>query len=682
MKKEKTGSLPWILVIALSGFLLSIMVTMMYMGREINFENFLSSGRVYDFSKKDMSKSSAGWIYDKKSGRYYLQKDNAWKKFRLDGTESTWGYLYIDISELSVTELQAIIRCYDKKMQCLEEWQIVLHQGENIVILPENVPMYKIAIGIKGQRGQFFTVDSMQIREKASGYTTKRFFKIWGAAYGGFLVVFVILLRFSNWIGKGEKKVKEILYGIVEIFQYTYQIFSESIGARIEGRFGKSQKRMIRVMLFLLLFLWMVVGNVLGWNKSVEAYRYFVLICLILLLLIGIVSWKRTLKQIEWKNNLVICWFCIWISIMLSDLFVVKTVGMTGVMMLLAGSLVFIWNQMDNKSIILFDMMDALEIFFWMATGYCMLFREKRLTIHYNGIFCDPAEFSMYAVLMLGVFLVKLELDLNEVFTGRVLYGNCMKRKGKRKIFIHITGSGLALYFILRSDYITGYIVAAICCILFLKRQLPLVVRFFKKAHGFLLYILAGGIIAFGVICIVHFSIKYVPDFLDIEIQYKKEKLVTGLNDEMYDAFQALEPGLLDGVKQEEDKQTVVVWKNYIRRWNLLGNREEKLEVFRGLKQAENAYVFLAYKYGIFILIPYISYQICLLLTGVKRCRESIRYYTDTTMDFWILLIQIAFLGFCFYGVIEESTFGHPLWICSYLTAGYWFTDKREKTEF
>lgn len=184
---------------------------------------------------------------------------------------------------------------------------------------------------------------------------------------------------------------------------------------------------------------------------------------------------------------------------------------------------------------------------------------------------------------------------------------------------ISISGAAISSFFLMRAAHITGYVVAALMILLFIGKDFSTVKENFMELRRIWFKIAFGGIVAFLIVCGVHISTKYLPQALGTEIEYENEVLLTGVSDEMKEAFEALALGLMAGVRQKEDMEPLIVWKTYVRKWNLLGNSTKTLKVFRKRVQAGNGYITLAYRYGMFVLLPYVIWQISLLLTGIKK---------------------------------------------------------------
>ena len=156
-------------------------------------------------------------------------------------------------------------------------------------------------------------------------------------------------------------------------------------------------------------------------------------------------------------------------------------------------------------------------------------------------------------------------------------------------------------------------------------------------------------------------------------MEYKKETLVTGKDDEEKERFQALEPDLAR-VKQREDRELPVIWKNYLRKINLMGN-PGAVQVFRERTPAYNGYVYIMYRYGIFILVPYVVFQSCMAGFAIQKIRDgAAKGQLQTDGAFWMSLVVLIFLCFCIAGNVE-ALLGNPLWFCFYLGSAIWFAE-------
>lgn len=641
-----------------TGFLLSCTAALVYIGNSLNFREFLNAGRVYDFSGKDLEKSSKSWQYSQEERGYHIQKQKALNKWKVNGTESSWEYLYLQIGELSVPEVETSLYYYNRDGSRIAEQAIRLTQGENIIILeyPE-LGMYRLGLRLYGVSGGFISIQSMQLREKANGFFPQRFFKIVSVCYLGFLAaygIFFFLKRRLGWNYCWEAWAG----GGLAILQYMYQIFSEGACRRVHGRTGKLQRKNRRRFLLCLFFLWMGAANIAGWLKTADSQRYYMLSVVVFLALIFAHMWEHPLQEINWNKPISLSWIMLWAGVLVSDCFVVSYKVSYGAVMLFAcGCFIFVWNNQEKQETLLYEIMQALEIDFWIAVGYCVLFRTKKLAIRYNGIFLGSEEFSMYAVLMLAVFLTKLV----RFFPGKV---------NLWKSVYNVAGAVISLYFVFRASNEGGFIAAGIVLFFFAIKQIRQRREWIGDLGKAIKHWAAAGVVGFLCVCAVHYATKYLPAFLGTEIEYEDEFLISNVSPEEMAAFEELQPGLMEGVVSAQDMEYGMYLKNYLRRIGLFGERGT-IKVHRVPADAYSGYVKMAYQYGIFILVPYLILQICMVGKGISGMKKE-----GKAADIWLLMVAAIFICFCVFGN-PENMFGHPLWFCYYVGMGYWFQENK-----
>lgn len=314
--------------------------------------------------------------------------------------------------------MDGMIYYYNQNGKKIADQPVTFQKGMNTIVLLEEFPVLRLGIRILGASGELISIQSMQVRKKASGYTPQRFLKILIVAYSGFLFLFSFLLYLKRRFPQKNKQWRGKWPGWdahMEILQYIFQNFGDYMERKVGKKLSGKEKRIGRRWLFFLLFLWSIFGNAWKWSTNNHLYRYYMLICMILLLLIGVFSWERPLKHVNWKNPLVISWFVLCIGIIISDAFIAKDFAMVGWMLAFGGGyFMFVWGNMKQPKELIDDMVVALKLLFFMGTAYCMVCRPKKLAIDYNGLFDSSEEFSMYAALMLGVFLTELDGIIKE----------------------------------------------------------------------------------------------------------------------------------------------------------------------------------------------------------------------------------------------------------------------------
>lgn len=651
----------------LTGILLSVMVVFMRLGGAINLEEFMSAGRVYDFSHSDLTKDSSTWIYQPEEGGYRLSEDNAVNRYKLNGKEDAWGFLYIDVENMSVPFMEGMLEYYNAGKEKVAEQEIRLTGGRNALELAADVPMYKMSIRILNEKGEFLSISSMQIRTGPSWYTGKHFVELFAVCFMGFLAISGGLLYLKKKLPVNRKMPD--VYRLIDLLQSMFQLLGDYFGKRTGGTLRTGQRKAMRKLLFGLLLSWMIIGNALNWTNSMEMYRYHVFVCMVLLVLLALVTWEKPLQKISWKTPCMVCWLLLWGGMIISDFFVIKNWELTGQVMFFTGSfLIFFWQNMTQPRDMLRDFLDALELVFLAGTVYCMLFRMKRPAIDYNGLFRSSEEFSMYGAFMWCMFLVELD-NLIKEDTGLF---NDVKQKKEYTIIPYIkyiTGAAISFYFVLRSNCIAGFAVSAVGGAFVLFRQLGNLKQLREHTGKLLKSTGLGAVMAVLAVSAVHIAIKQLPQFLNLNITYENEHLITGLSDEDYIDYFTIYPEEAEGVKRKQDMEYGTIWRSYIRRWNLFGHSEQP-SVFRKRSPAYSGYIAISYGAGLFILVPYIGYQVALLCRSGKiffRRKESCQYIYQK--DSLILLTGIVYISFCIWGNVDV-VWGHPLWLSFYLVAG------------
>lgn len=658
------GKLHMFLVI-LAGLLISVMLVMMRLGGSVNFEAFMSPGRVYDFSQEDLQKSSAAWSYDKENEGYWLLKNKAGKRFLLDGAERKWSFLYITIDRLSLDSLTGTLKYYGKGGIRLYEQPITLTEGRNLLLLEASIPVKKLSLVFQDAQGEFVSISEMQIRTTPSWFTIPHFLELFFVVFAVVLVGLVISSLLIRRLRRN--KGRRLIEALLESIQSGIKVAGDFLGSRMGGRLYSHQKESVRKFLFSLLFVWMMVGNVAGWLRDARVYRYHVLVCAILLLAISFISWEKPLRDRLWSMPLMKSWFGIWLGIVLCNFFVERKLeSVAGYAMLIAGSMfVYFWQNMQKPDRMLHDLMEALEFIFFLGIVYCMVFRMKRPAIDYNGIFMSPEELAMYGVLMGIVFLTELDWLIDgrlaaadgqgEDNKNRGLFGSCLK---------NIVGGAAALFFVLRSGHMPGILIFALLGILYIPRIIRNIYGRAKECRIMFLNIIAATVLAYACVCIIFISTKYFPEILGMDVEYEKEMLLTELEGEEKEVYLMQYPGSLDGVETKAIEKLPIIWRNYARRLNLFGH-SGMCKIFRRKILPYSGYLDMAYHHGLFILFPYMAYQISVIALGL-RCA----FRKDGRKNVYVLFLGIAYLAFSFIANVEIP-WGHPLWLCFYLLPGY-----------
>lgn len=638
----------------LTGILAGITVALMGLGGFTSLSPFLQEGNVYDFSKGSLTASGSTWIYDEENEYFTLASKKAIKRFSVDEGKSGWNFLYLTVDKLSVPELPVELRCYDQDYEILSAQELTLVAGENVIVLnPEIVPV-RIGFYVKRQEGVNISFSSMQMREKARGeYAADEFVKI-AVAVSGLVLLFEAVVVRVRRRRAGKRGI--VLPGALP--EYVYLQMERIAEKLIGGRKSSRNQRSALTLLFSLLFFWCIFTSALGWNADSQMYRYQVLGCMVLLSAAGGFCVGKAAGGVRWDTPVAVFWVLFWITTMISDFFAGGKFHFYGYGMLLAGGFfIYQWSRMDKPRQMFEIWRDALEIVFFLSIFFCLLFRPKLLAVQYNGVFADPRANAMFALLALVTFAADAEQWM---------------RRGQKggKIAVCFVGMALAVYLVFRAEEKTGWIAAGLLGILFLVRIAVKHQIYFNWVRGNV-FAFAGAIVVSALVSVgFHMGIKVLPEALGTSLEYKNDVKSSREPEEILDALAAVNPSYVKGIVTKMDASDAAnVRMAYVRELSLLGNGEG-IRVSGKAVSADCGYLSMVYRYGIFILVPFLMYQIAVLQAGLSGLLSA---GEDGGRDeLWISGVMVIYVVFSVSGA-SWLCFAHPLWMCAFVGSGFWF---------
>lgn len=360
-----------------------------------------------------------------------------------------------------------------------------------------------------------------------------------------------------------------------------------------------------------------------------------------------------------------VSWLWLWVGMIVCNLFVGKDLQSATVYTMFFSGMVFIfvWQNMDKPDRILYDLMASLEITFFIGIVYCIFFRMKKPAIDYNGMFQSSEELAMYAVLMAIVFIT----EINWMFDKNIR--NRGQRNRRREFYCCLKntfGASASLFFVLRSNHLPGIMAYLLISSLFIIIFLRKINGDFTKYRNLFLNFAVAVVFAYLGVCVIYAGTKYLPGYLNLDLDYQQEVYLTKLTGEDKELFALQYPGSMKHVKTKEIEKLPIIWQNYARRLNLFGHAED-LEVFRHKIPAYSGYLYMKYHYGIFMLVPYIMFQFTMLSEALKGIFSESKRRTAGILFFGV---GMAYLCFAVCSNIENP-WGHPLWLCYHLSVGY-----------
>lgn len=640
----------------LYGLVACVMISLCGMGDGLNLRCFLGAERVYDFSVQELTKSSSGWEYQEEEQYFLLNKNGALHRYLLDGKTDSWKCLLITVDKLSLPAVEALIVYYDKAGEVLAEQQAELVCGENRILLYEDVAMYRMGIRIFGAKGEYISVGSMQIRDGLPGFSPQMFAAVTGILYVLFVTGCIFWWRFEGKKKKEEKNFAALT--AVNMLQDLYINFGNSMWRHTAGKVRPAARKTVRGILFSLFPLWIIFCGALGWSEG-DFYRYFAGTIAVMLLASGLFTIERPLKRADWNTNLARIWLVLWLFVTVSDIFVDAGDKFLGYLMLFSGGFfIFVWNQTRKPAALLAEIMTGLELCFGLTIVFCMLFRQKKTAVYYNGVFTNAEDFAMYSLLMLAVFLTEFGRALREKKTLRswVLYG---------------IGAAASLYFTARAGGATAFTALALVTATAGWR----LIEYYRGSAGALkkdlrrnaLQIAAACTAAlFAAVCI-HSSVKYLPRQTGMNINFEEEQCISVLPEEELELYRMLLPEELEGVVSQDTLEIGTYQKSYARLLGLTGNIAD-VRVYREKVKAYSGYLSVMYRYGMLTAVPFLLFQIYAVGAAVKKRR------------WFLLMTDIVYICFCV-GGNAGMAMTQPLTWCFYLLNGWCFAGKSDKTD-
>lgn len=621
------------------GILCSFAIGMMKTSGTFNTERFFDQGEVYEFSPETFMKSTTYWYYDRNAGMYVMQNHLGARMLPAIEMYRKWNYISLNVGNLNRESSEFIFAFYDKAGNMVWKQSNIIGNGDNLIPIQYAGKFKKVKVIIRNQPGITLTVNSMQLKDTDTGFLFSVFFQYFATA----AIVYILLTLLAVLILHIRVKDRN-WYAPVEILQYAYMLFGNYLGEKWTRGLDKKVRSRIRKELFWFLFLYTMIYQISGFYMEKQSYKEGILMSVAVLVLIAIFSWEKPLQYVRWKGLLPISWLILWTMVCISDFAVSKYFKFTGYVFLFGvGFFFFIWNQMEQPKQIRNDMIRGLEWTFPVVVVWCMFFRQKIDGIFYNGIYANREDMALYALMMLVVFLAE------------IFYYLCYSRSHvkERWIGVYIVGTVLSIWFLWQTQVRSALIAGGVVLVLFfymLKKE----EKICKKS-----VFAISAVCSILAVLVIQFSTENLPEMLGTNHIYKNDRY-----DVVYETLsqEEIDERIMKKTRSVTAVHKKAIWKHYVRKLNLLGNKN-RLIVYEKYTMAQNGMLEMAYRYGIFILIPYIG---LLLLCLYHAVHEGGFLMLATTLAFGITMLTQNI----------EQPFAHTLWIVFYLGMGIWFVEE------
>ena len=644
-------------------------------------DDFYDCGRVCNFSPMSFDVHNNNIGHDSVTGKNVIIADNASSFFYISTEDFAWNYFMCTLSDVSDDGIVWNFVSKDIKGNVIEEQTWKVTKGENIFALSGSA-FSNFTITMDGQADKYYTLSAISLREKYPIFSYKTFLKFtveFFVLITALLVIFYFLLR--------RLLVKINFYSPVETLQRIFIKIGNAMVDRIH--IDHRPRRQIRRILFAAVLAVTMIGSNYGYYSNLQYYRYLVLICCILLIGVIAVSIERRLTLQDWRNPLVASWFLLWIMACISDFAVDKRYNYCGWIMLgLITFFAFVCSNMERPFDMIEDLMRSMEAYYVVTLIYDLIFRPMIPGMRYCGVYTNPNVYAMY-IIVLYVFLL-VELDKCQM-------------KGKRNgwnILIRI-GVVLTAYQIWMTQSLTGCL--ALCIITFAwSLSYRIRHKLSKKKVGHFLFAAAALVVA--VCCTAGYSwgINHVPQMLGTQVIFPEddypipvvenpstmqvqaaevddsgsgdveESMVTDKESANFITNSRLYKKIMQSTTLDQlTAGRTTIYLGYIRQMNLFGHYF-RADVSGKEWSAHNEIIGLAYRYGVFAVIPYLFILVYYMIYSFRIFKYS---YRTNPYAFCIFGVWVA--GF---SKLMADKFEQPFrslgWMVFYLLIGILFSNK------
>lgn len=655
MKKENliTGWAAWLLV----GIIFSLSVAAMLRSGSFDLDCFYNVGEVYDIAGKQQREVYDA-SYDISENICRAESEHAGRYFLVYDEETKWRSLYFKAKLPDAESIQVTLECLDTTGTQVFWVQQEIVCGENQIPLPE-LNFSQGILWIDGQQGQQFLFYDMHLFERQAIKFARRGYFYAGVVFLFYAITSVLCVKLF-----GQRVKKWNWYLPVDKMQEAYILVGDHFGAKI--RLAEETKYKIRTGLFVILFAYSYIAWESG-NYN-PGYRYHVLAGCILLLAIGLFSYEQPLHKVDWKNPLVLSFFLFGIGTILSDAIVPKkTYAYVGWVLILVFSFVFfLWNNSKKQYHIIQNILDALEIVFWINAVVCLLFRPIQEGMRYSGTATNPGMYAMYMAVMLVMFFAKIEEEWQQ-------------EKFRIRFLRYVAGFAAAWCMLWKTQSMTAIgtmLLAGFALVLRMGLQRREILQKGKKRRIF-----AGIAVLVGSSLFFSWGLTHICTGLGWTEVFPYKALYISMewkNPFVEQVYAASENRVVRKLMSLTDIETLtslrnLYWAAYARAMNLFGHTYK--HIFWGETHwAHNGILWIAYYYGVFCAVPYILMFGCALVKAAKRVHIKVTAgaYEIVPFGMLVVLFMISMAD------NVEQPFGLIVWYLFYLMPGLLFETQKE----
>lgn len=661
-KKNKLAIIIW----GMFGIITSMIVSCMILVGSVNFDKFYDVGEVYEFYTIPACYNAQ---FDKEKNVFTVLEENPYEFLNIHMDDMRWGYLEITIDDMEKEPLDGVLIFYNENDEEVGEQRIELKKGKNSIEIIDGFFFSKVQIIYELEVGETFGIQNIKFLEKKTSFCMSSFLEISGLILGGYILLSVLgnagickVCKKYNW------KLQWNWYGCIEKLQKIFIIAGERMGSVVQT-LDKKKRACIRKCLFAFMFLHMQMAKNLGWYETKSTYKYQILLCVVLFILIAGLCYEKELKLQNWKNPLVGAWICLWIMACISDFIVPKRYAWIGYAMIgCVGFLFFMWNNMENRMELMSDILDGALITFGVNIVFCFLCRPEIEGTRYMGGYYNPVMFARYLACICVILLYRINKKLERSI----------------KIYAYIPElilGGIGITMLWKTQSASGIYPLFVIGIFFLIHQ----IRERRKPRKIM--VLLGMTIALFIPVYIgtDWCLNTIPYKLNTIIKFENDTSVIAEEQSGWfsQTVYAADTSVEDKVSESRIIKKIVdmswsemlsyrdyYWKAYIREINLFGHKEKALTLWgnKGCR-AHNGFLQIIYRYGIYALIPY-----CIMIfMNIKYAWHS---YKEKREDGFLCVMVCTLVTLILLIENVEFSFLYLDWFLMYLLMGSQFTGK------
>lgn len=647
-KERKLPSISWLIMWLLTGIVIFMMALGMSMSDSRSLTNSLNFGEVRDI--KDVANHRIR-VGEQNMGRLGYTESRSFD-ISLMGDSAKWNYLYFDIDSLDVETLQCRLTFRNSaNSQTAYTMLATMEEGVNRIALP-GLEFGHIILEIEAPEKCELLLANVQVREKDRIPVETNdilFACIAFLIYTGICLILYTILKKKNLN----------YYILIEILQDIYISVGNAF-LWVPKKFSDRFRRVTRTILIMVWMSYMMMMANYGKYYSVRYYKYNLIICVVIILLIAVLMIEQNLRRILWKKQIVFCWLFTSVLMCISEFFFAKRFAVTGyVVVFVFGFLYLIWNNMDDQSAFIEDIMHALRGLLLISVIFCLFFRTyHELGGGYAGPTWNPNVFAMFLVPVLVAELTTLV--------------KALKKNDKKKIFLLIIEIAICSSCNLLANSRIGLLAMVISFCIFILYLM----RIRRAEHSlkrivFIVFSLAVLIIP---TCMgLQWGVTNIPKQVGHEIVFPADDFKFSETGELLTVHAAEVESSIDQMIYAPEVTSVLAsrnlyWMGYLREMNFLGH--EYAPRFWGAgRTSHNGILAVAYTYGVLIAVPYLF----LFLNGMwESFRKVYSARGDRPYDFYLLGTMVAVFAFMMVENVERP-FLATEWILFYLLLGALF---------